>query len=87
MRFSGHLLGRPKPRPGKLIELQARYRDRWRAFKVVRTDRRGRWTTRYRFGGTRGTVRYPFRAAIRREESYPFEPGVSRVVTVRVTER
>lgn len=87
VRFSGRLLGRPKPRPGKLIELQAHYRDRWRVFKVIRTDRRGRWSTRYRFGGTRGTVTYPFRAGIRREASYPYEPGVSRVVEVRVRER
>ena len=36
-------------------------------------------------GATRGTVRYRFRARIRREAAYPYELGYSRslVVTVR----
>ena len=50
------------PDGGKLIDLQAYYRGGWRTFATPRTDRRGRWSYRYRFGATRGTVRYRFRA-------------------------
>jgi hypothetical protein len=87
VRFSGRLRGRPFPAGGKLVELQARYRERWRAFEVVRADRRGEWSHRYRFGGTRGVVTYPFRAMIRREADYPYERGHSEVVKVRVDGR
>jgi hypothetical protein len=73
------------PDGGKLIDLQAYYRGGWRTFATPRTDARGRWSYRYRFGATRGTVRYRFRARIRREAAYPYELGYSRrvVVTVR----
>jgi nucleotide-binding universal stress UspA family protein len=55
-----------------------------RTFATPRTDRRGRWAYRYRFGATHGTVRYRFRARIRREAAYPYELGYSRRVTVTV---
>jgi hypothetical protein len=83
--FSGRLAGGHVPDGGKLIDLQAYYRGGWRTFATPRTDARGRWSYRYRFGATRGTVRYRFRARIRREAAYPYELGYSRrvVVTVR----
>lgn len=87
VRFSGRLRGGHVPAGGKLVELQARYRNRWRAFAVVRSDTRGEWSYRYRFGGTRGVVTYPFRAAIRREADYPYELGYSEVVKVEVDGR
>jgi hypothetical protein len=49
-----------------------------------RSDGGGRWSYRYRFGATRGVVRYRFRARIRREAAYPFELGYSRRVRVTV---
>jgi hypothetical protein len=83
--FNGRLVGQHVPDGGKLIDLQAYYRGGWRTFATPRTDSRGRWFYRYRFGATRGTVRYRFRARIRREAAYPYELGYSRrvVVTVR----
>lgn len=84
VRFSGRLLGRPFPSRGKLIELQAFYRDRWRAFAVTRAGQDGQWAYDYRFGGTRGVVVYRFRAVIRREADYPYESGRSRAVKVTV---
>jgi hypothetical protein len=83
--FTGRLAGGYVPDGGKLIDLQAYYRGRWRTFATARTDARGRWSYRYRFGATRGTVRYRFRARIRREAAYPYELGYSRrvIVTVR----
>jgi hypothetical protein len=82
--FAGRLVGRPVPDSGKLIDLQAFYRGRWRTFATPRTDAAGRWSFRYRFEATRGTVRYRFRARIRREAAYPYELGYSRVVAVTV---
>jgi hypothetical protein len=83
--FRGRLVGGHVPAGGKLVDLQAFYRNRWRTFATPRTDRSGRWRFRYRFEATRGRVRYRFRALIRREAAYPYERGRSR--TVRVTVR
>jgi hypothetical protein len=82
--FTGRLLGGHVPDGGKLIDLQAYYRGRWRTFATPRTEARGRWSYRYRFGATRGVVRYRFRARIRREAAYPYELGYSRRVSVTV---
>lgn len=87
VRFSGRLMGGWVPSEGKLLQLEAFYRDRWRTFALVRTDSGGRWHRGYRFGGTRGRVRYPFRARIPRERGYPYAVGRSRTVHVTVTAR
>ena len=84
VQFTGRLLGGHVPEGGKLLDLQAYYRGRWRTFATPRTDARGRWSYRYRFGATRGLVRYAFRARIRREAAYPYELGYSRRVSVTV---
>lgn len=84
IRFTGRLRGGHVPEGGKLIDLQAHYRGTWRTFAAPRTDVRGRWSYEYRFGATRGTVRYQFRARIRREAAYPYELGYSRRVSVTV---
>lgn len=84
VRFTGRLATAPVPRGGKLIDLQAYYRGKWRTFATPRTDDRGGWAFSYRFGATRGLVTYRFRARIRREAAYPFELGYSRVVAVTV---
>ena len=81
--FSGRLRARP-PAAGKLIEVQAFFRGRWRTFATPRANARGRWRLRYRFQATRGRVTYRFRALVPREPSYPFERGVSRSIGVRV---
>ena len=71
------------PRRGKLVLLQGRQPGRnWRTFRAVRTNRKGRFSTRYRFSGARGTFRV--RARVPGEAVYPFSPGTSRVVEVRV---
>lgn len=84
VRFDGRILGRPIPREGKLLQLEARYRGSWRTFAVLRSDRRGGWHYRYRFEATSGTVTYPFRVRLPRERSYPYAVGRSRVVEVVV---
>ena len=85
VEFRGRLRGRPLPRPGKLIELQAYARGRWLTFGTTRANpRTGRWSYPYRFSATRGNVRYRFRARVPKEASYPYETGASRGVTVNV---
>jgi len=83
--FSGRVRSRPIPVKGKLLEMQAHFRGRWRTFSTLRTDRRGRWRFRYRFGATLGRVTYRFRARLPTESGYPFIDGrspVARVVVV-----
>lgn len=84
VRFSGTLRTLPVPVAGKLLEMQAFFRDRWRTFSTVRSDRRGHWSFDYGFGGTVGKVIYLFRVHIPREGGYPFEDGNSRVASVTV---
>lgn len=82
--FRGRLTGRPVPRTGKLVEVQAFFRGHWRTFSTTRTDRKGRWRFRYRFDGTRGRVRYRFRVFIPTETGYPYQSGASPVRSVLV---
>jgi hypothetical protein len=85
--FSGRLRGRPIPAGGKVVDLQAHYRGRWRTFATPRAGSDGRWRYRYRFGATRGRLVYPFRALVRPESSYPYALGVSPTTRVTVTGR
>jgi hypothetical protein len=83
--FRGRLLGGPLPAAGKLVVMQALTTRGWRTFATARAKgRRGRWSYRYRFTGTRITTRYAFRAVVPEEASYPFKRGVSAVEYVRV---
>jgi hypothetical protein len=85
--FSGRVTSQPIPTNGKLLEMQAHFRGRWRTFSTLRTDRAGRWRFRYRFGATLGRVTYRFRARLPSEAGYPFIDGRSRVVRVAVLGR
>jgi hypothetical protein len=66
------------------VEMQAYFRGRWRTFSTLRTNRRGGWKFRYRFGATLGRVTYRFRARMPSEGGYPFITGHSRVAKVVV---
>lgn len=82
--FRGRLQGGFVPSTGKLVELQFFARGSWRTFATTRSDGAGRWRYEYRFDGTRGTVRWRFRARIPREAGYPFTLGTSRRVRITV---
>jgi hypothetical protein len=84
VRFSGTLKGRPYPAKGKVLDLQAYYRNKWRTFATPRAALNGGWSFKYRFQATRGTVVYKFRILIRATSDYPYEPGYSKAVVVRV---
>ena len=82
--FSGQVLTRPLPTQGKLVEMQAYFRGRWRTFSTVRAGANGRWRFPYRFDGTVGRVTYRFRARLPAEGGYPFISGNSGIVEVVV---
>jgi hypothetical protein len=83
--FDGRLLGRPLPRGGKVVDLQAFYRGRWRTFAAPRAGSNGVWRYAYRFGATRGRLTYRFRVVVRRESAYPYELGYSGTTSVTVS--
>ena len=85
--FRGRLRGGWVPAQGKLVEVQFYARGKWRTFATTRTDATGRWHYTYRFDGTRGIVRWRFRARIPREAGYPYTTGQSHRVRVTVRGR
>ena len=90
-----HLSGRvrtadaPLPRRGKLVAIQylESATHRWRPVLVTRTDHGGRFRTHYRFRYVTGSARVRMRAITLPEERWPYAPGASRPVTVRVNGR
>jgi hypothetical protein len=79
--------GAPLPRRGKLIAIQyyeGRAR-RWRPVLVVRSDHGGRFRASYRFRYVTGTASIRLRAVALAEERWPYAPGASRPLTVKVT--
>jgi hypothetical protein len=83
--LKGNVLTRPLPPSGKLIEVQAFFRNRWRTFSTTRAGTNGRWRFDYQFGGTRGRIHYRLRARLPAEGGYPFDTGYSPVARVVVT--
>jgi hypothetical protein len=88
LRLSGRVRtrGAAVPRRGKLVAIQ--YREaatgRWRPVLVTRSDHRGRFHARYRFRYVAGRATIRLRATALAEERWPFAPGWSGVVAVRV---
>ena len=72
------------PRHGKLVEVQAHFRGRWRTISAVRARRDGRWRFRYVFRTTGLRAGYRMRARVPVEAGYPFSVGASRQVRVTV---
>jgi hypothetical protein len=82
--LTGTVLTGPLPVSGKLIEVQAFFRHRWRTFSTTRAGTNGHWRFDYQFGGTRGRIRYRLRARLPAEGGYPFDTGYSPVARVVV---
>lgn len=87
VRFSGRLLGKPIPKAGKLVTLQAKVGRGWRTFATPRANAKGVFRHRYRFTATTGLRRYAFRAVVTREAAYSYERGSSKLVHVTVRGR
>lgn len=79
--------GAPVPRRGKLVAIQYYESDSrlWRPVLVTRSDHSGRFRARYRFRYVTGTARIRLRAVALAEERWPYAPGASRPVLVRVS--
>ncbi len=81
--LSGRVGGGPIPRAGLLVTLEGYQRGwGWRAFRTVRTDRRGRWSTRYRFRLSSG--RFGFRSLVPQQGDFPYATSRSSGVYVVV---
>jgi hypothetical protein len=79
--------GAPLPRRGKLVAIQylEAATDGWRPVLVTRTDHSGRFRARYRFRYISGAARIRLRAVALSEERWPYVPGASRPLGVRVS--
>lgn len=79
----GRVLGGPIPKGGKQVVLEARSQGtHWLQFKVLHTDRHGRFHATHRFR-LPGPIRYRFRAVCPAEADFPFLAGDSKAVGVR----
>jgi hypothetical protein len=91
VRLSGRVRSRgaPVPRRGKLVAIQylEAATHHWRPVLVTRSDHGGRFHARYRFRYVDGTASIRLRATALAEERWPYAPGSSRPVTVRVSGR
>lgn len=78
--------GAPVPRRGKLVAIQylEQATGRWRPVLVTRSDRAGRFRAGYRFRYVSGSARIRLRATALAEERWPYAPGSSRPITIRV---
>lgn len=84
VRLSGHVGGGSIPRAGLLVTLEGYQRGwGWRTFRTVRTDRKGDWSTQYRFRLSAG--RFGFRALVPHQGSFPFVTSRSSGVFVVVS--
>jgi len=81
-RFKGKI---PGPfSDGRAITLQARAGKKWRTFKQVKSKVDGQFAARYPFRHTTGNIVYRFRASVKGQAGYPYEPGSSKKKKVRV---
>jgi len=91
LRLSGRVRSRGGaiPRRGKLVAVQylEAATHRWRPVLVTRTDHGGRFRAHYRFRYVSGAASIRLRATALAEERWPYAPGSSRPVTVRVSGR
>jgi len=91
VRLSGRVRARGAaiPRRGKLVAIQylEAATGRWRPVLVTRSDHGGRFRARYRFRYVDGVASIRLRATALAEERWPYAPGSSRPLTVRVSGR
>ena len=89
MRFRGRVrtFGAPLPRRGKLVAIQyyESAAKRWRPVLVTRSDHSGRFHASHRFRYVSGAASIRLRAVALPEERWPYAPGASLPLVVRVT--
>jgi hypothetical protein len=89
VRLSGRVATGPAalPRRGKLIAIQylEEASQRWRPVLVTRSDHDGRFRAHYRFRYVSGRASIRLRATALAEERWPYAPGSSRPLTIKVS--
>ncbi len=67
-----------------VVVLQVKQSEGWRVFRRYRTRGGGRYQLAYRFGRTTSPATYVMRAQVRRQGGYPYLPGNSKPLRLRV---
>jgi hypothetical protein len=80
--FRGRLPG--PSADGRAVTMQAKVGRKWRTFKQLSTNERGRFRGKYRFTQTRDLTLYVFRALVKKQGGYPYSAGASRKAKVLV---
>jgi len=85
VHFSGHVLSGPIAQRGKKVLMEGRSPgSAWTQFKSLRTDRRGRFSGKYRLRVRRPGVVLKVRAVVPSEAGYGYLTSRSRATTMRV---
>lgn len=79
--FSGYIPG--PHNDNVVVVIQVKSGEGWRVFRRYRT-RDGHYSVRYLLTQTFNPTTYPVRTQVRRTVGYPYEPGNSRVIPLRV---
>jgi hypothetical protein len=80
----------PGPRAaGRVVVLQASslHGTRWITFRRATTGRNGGFASFYRFNNSSPTITWRMRAVVPRQRGYPYDPGHSKPVRVKVRQR
>lgn len=82
VRFKGRLASRNIPKAGVIVLMQGRRRGgAWQSFATRRVRRAGTFSGTYRLRVRRPGVSLQFRAVVMKARGYPYESGISRIVT------
>lgn len=85
VRFRGRVLGAPFPKAGKRVQMEGRSPgSAWTPFKILRTDKQGRFSGTYRLRVRRPGVVLKVRAVVPSEVGYGYLGSRSRAVMLRV---
>lgn len=85
IHFKGRVHSGPIPKGGKRLRMEGRAPGAaWKSFASLRTDRRGRFSGRYRLRVYRPGVKLKVRVVVPGDEGYPYVTSRSRAVTLRV---
>ncbi len=75
----------PGPHNGQVVVvLQVKDGKSWRVFRRYQTEEGGSFSMRYRFTQTTTPTKYTMRAQVRAQSGYPYDPGNSRALPLRV---
>jgi hypothetical protein len=86
IHWNGRVADGPYPRQGVALDVEVREGRHWKIFAQTLADKRGRFHYSYRFHATTVATTYTFRVALpdTGARSYPYAPGASNTVKVRV---